>query len=881
MKATSIAARFCLLFILMSSFNAVSAQDSTAIEEKFTSFSKLLSPEKLYLHTDREVYCVGDTIWFKGYLKNSSQISEFQESNYIYVELFSSMVEENMNTGNAENKEDLRARVKIKRIGEGFTGHIKIPENLNTGVAVIRGYTYWMMNREPEYMFSKNIEIRNPMKDEFVDLLTDSKVYENDKYVEIGVENPFKEQSKERAEAKDYDIDIQFMPESGRYVVGKNSKIAFKAIDNHGMGVKVKGTLFVDNTESVSFESNALGMGIINLNLPSMPQSMSVKLADSTGWSKSADFPLPESQAVVMNLKLDTSAVTIDVYSKNLTVTSPIWVVVYDASEMYVKVGYDLGEKRYKLTYEHLSPGINNAAVVDDNGNVYASRTFFVYPKERKDSGIYTNKSEYKGKERVVCVVDLKDSQGNPVSGNFSVSVADNGYSPYSGNAHNIMSYMMLGSEVSGHVEKPQAYFNTDIDYRERVRSMDLLMLSQAWKYYDLPKILTGTTQMPALGREYTQSISGRVYGLFKTAKKSIVSFIAPSINFTAMGQLDTSGWFALHGLDFPDKTEFIVAASNINGTGRRYTPILDNDIFAAKYNYPKYLTPDTYTKEYKHAAMSEYYNTGGDLIYSIDPVYITGTRTKVVENISPLPMYEFKEGQYRDEKDLEPYKNYDLFTYIISTCPPLRYGDNNTESEIGISNSDSTDNTDDSNLNSRGSNPNGSPIIVCRVPRVSSQMGISSGWAEIGVFINGISATCADLEGMNVSDITGFAYIKPNEAAKFGISYSDVMSPRSIIMVKTKLYTRKASNVATNTPLGWQRPGKTYFPKYETPESKRYPEEMRSLLYWQPHVNVVDGQARIVFYTSSHLSDYTLMFEGLTDSKEPVSIQKRIVREK
>ncbi len=811
---------------------------------------------------------MGDTIWFKGYLKNSSQISEFQESNYIYVELFSSMVEENMNTGNAENKEDLRERVKIKRIGKGFTGHIKIPENLNTGIAVLRGYSYWMMNREAEYMFSKNIEIRNPMKDDFVTLLTDSKVYENDKYVEIGVENPFKEQSKEKAEAKDYDIDIQFMPESGRYVVGKSSKIAFKAIDNHGMGVKVKGTLFVDNAESVSFESNNLGMGIINLALPSMPQNMSVRLADSTGWSKTAEFPLPEEQAVVMNLKLDTAAVTIDVYSKDMAVTSPMWVVVYDASEMYVKVGYDLGDKRYKLNYEHLSPGINNAAVVDDNGNVYASRAFFVYPEERKESGIFTNKSEYKGREKVICVVDLKDPDGNPVSGNFSVSVADDSYSPYSGNAHNIVSYMMLGSEVSGHVEKPQEYFNSSIEYKERVRSMDLLMLSQAWKYYDLPKILTGTTEMPAMGREYTQSISGRVYGLFRTAKKSIVSFIAPSINFTAMGQLDTSGWFALHSLDFPDKTEFIVAASNINGTGRRYTPILDNDIFAINHSYPKYLTPVDYTKEYKHAALSDYYNTGGDLIYSIDPVYITGTRTKVVENISPLPMYEFKEGEYRDEKDLEPYKNYDLYSYIVSTCPPLKYGDSNTDDS-------------DSTMSNGESAILGTPIIVCRVPRVASRMDISSGWAEIGVFINGVKASCADLNGLTVNDITGFAYIKPNEAAKFGISYSDVMSPRSIVMIKTKLYTRKASNVATNTPLGWQIPKKTYFPKYDTPESKRYPEEMRSLLYWQPHVNVVDGKARIIFYTSSHLSDYTLIFEGLTDSKEPVSIQKRIVREK
>ena len=55
----------------------------------FMQYSKLLSPEKVYLHTDREVYNLGDTIWFKGYLQNASAIQEYPESNYIYVDIIS------------------------------------------------------------------------------------------------------------------------------------------------------------------------------------------------------------------------------------------------------------------------------------------------------------------------------------------------------------------------------------------------------------------------------------------------------------------------------------------------------------------------------------------------------------------------------------------------------------------------------------------------------------------------------------------------------------------------------------------------------------------------------------------------------------------------
>ena len=67
--------------------------------DRFAGYAQLLSPEKLYLQTDREVYRVGDTVWFKGYLENASGMAEFPAGNYIYVELISSLVEKNVQLG--------------------------------------------------------------------------------------------------------------------------------------------------------------------------------------------------------------------------------------------------------------------------------------------------------------------------------------------------------------------------------------------------------------------------------------------------------------------------------------------------------------------------------------------------------------------------------------------------------------------------------------------------------------------------------------------------------------------------------------------------------------------------------------------------------------
>ncbi len=832
-----------LIISLIISLQVVAQEvDSTTIEGKFAAYSQLLSPEKVYLHTDREVYCVGDTIWFKGYLKNNSLSSEFAESNYIYVELFSPLVKMLLN-GKTENIDGIRSRVKIKRMNNTFSGYMKIPEKLNTGIAVLRAYTYWMMNREPEYMFTKNIELRNPMKDDFVKTLKEDKVYDKQKYLEIGAENPF-----QKVKDPKYDIDIQFMPESGRYVVGENSMIAFKAIDNKGNGVKVRGSVYISPTDSLTFESNHLGMGLINLKVQTIPEKFEAQIYGPQNFSKRVEFPKPEEQAVVINVKSDTSYVLADVYSKNITSNSPLWFVIHDGTEIYVKAPYNLSAKRFKLEHSLLSNGINNAAVVDDNGNVYASRAFFVYPKDEPVATFKTDKEIYKGKEKVLCDINLKDKNGNPLSGNFSISVSDDEYSPYSSTGNSIVSYMLLSSEIKGFVEHPQEYFNREIPLMERIKNIDLLMLSQGWKYYDLPKILTHSTETPRMGREYTQSISGKVMGFFKVAKKSIVSFLAPSINFTAVGQLDTSGWFALNGLDFPDSTKFIVSASNTKGVSKRFTPRLDEDVFAANHSYHRYLASSGYSVKYKQEALSDYYNSGGELIYTLKPVYITALKDKEMSNISPMPQHEFKSDQYRSREELEPYKDYDLMSYIVTTCPPLRFDHSCT-------------------------------TILCRTGGVSSGMSISGGWSPIIIFINGMRGTFNDLQGLTVDDLDAFAYVKGADAAKFDINNQNNLTPKSVVMISTKWVYRQAPNVTDIIPLGWQKPKKMYSPRYESELSKRGKEAMRCTVHWQPNLNVVNGRGKSLFYTSSHPSDYTVILEGLTTDNRPVFMKTKIKR--
>ena len=132
----------------------------------------------------------------------------------------------------------MRERIKIKREGNSFNGFIIVPENSNTSIAILRGYSYWMLNKDPEYMFNKNIEIRNPIKDEYITSLIESKNNDDISYISAGIDNPLKIKSIGK-----YDIDVQFLPESGHLVEGVHNNIAYKAVDSKGKGVKINGKI--------------------------------------------------------------------------------------------------------------------------------------------------------------------------------------------------------------------------------------------------------------------------------------------------------------------------------------------------------------------------------------------------------------------------------------------------------------------------------------------------------------------------------------------------------------------------------------------------------------------------------------------------------------
>lgn len=830
--------RFPLLLLLAAVLSLpVQAGAQSSIDNRFDRFARLLSPEKVYVHTDREVYNIGDTIWFRGYLENVAQQAEYAPCNYLYVELFSAQWEKTLQLSRQE-KTRLRQRVKVKRDSDGtFSGCLPLTEDLNSGVATLRAYSYWMLNEDPQYLFTKDIEIRNPMKDEFLSDLMIAEYSDQRTYDELGVRNPFRKELANRSVKKETDVDLQFLPESGRYLPGRRSVLAVKAVNQDGLGVQVDGTIRgADGQTLATFKTNDLGLGKVTLTVPAGTKRLKAVAETAVEQFRfEAEVPLPEAAAVVLTIVPDATGVSISVADAGLKLPESTHLAVYDRSGFVLQSRYAESRKGKRVNYTELNPGIHVAAVFDETGQVYAERPFFVFPDGPVRASVTLDKPQPGKREKVTANVKLSDAAGRPIGGDFSLAVTDEEYAPDSETAHSLESWMLLGSELRGLVEQPQRYFDANLPLSQRIAEADLLLLAQGWRYYDLSAILQNKNAKPRYGKEYTQSLSGYVNGVLGKSRSATICFAAPSIGYTQIADLDSTAYFALNGLDFPDSTQFLVGAQGNGKVFKKwYMPILYPDYFAAPIQPIHYLQYAGYDREYGELARRSYAATDGSLVYTLAPARIEAPR---IFRLSPYPDDSFKRHQYRDEKMLQPYAQYDLLSYINETCPEFR-----------------------------------------RNVSLHSDQRLLGARAEhriANIYVNGMLAEMEELRNMRVSEVLAFVYITGAEAAKYNISQSNngIGHTPPAILIAARYPERSAANVTAGHPLGWQRPARFYAPKYESAASKKRFEPMRPTLHWEPKVRLSNGQASVSFYSSDHIAPWRFVLEGMSDGGRPVSV--------
>lgn len=536
--------KFVSIFAVAATLCAFTFNEDLAdtIVNQFNKYAGTYPQEKAYLHLDKPYYTAGETIWLKAYLIEAATNVLDTASIPLNVELIDNQL------GRVIEK-------KILKLEGGMAaGDFELPDSLHSGYYSLRAYTNWMRNFDESLMFSKDFKVHK-----------------------IGEEIlPTKLNAQ--------DIDFQFFPEGGQIIEGMDNKMAFKATDRVGNGVDVKGVIVSDKGDTIMvFESEHLGMGVFNFK--SVPgETYTAKIKYRNVFEKEVPFPTIEKEGFVMGVEavVDKSIIRLYVgHNYNKPKGSGDLVVVGQSQGRICYVARTPAHNKamfVKIPKDKFPEGVAQFTAFDETGRPRCERLVYVYKEDYINISITPGKRVYLPKEEVKLEIEAKDMDGQPVEGNFSVVVSDGKQVLQSPHGENILTYLLLSSDVRGKVEQPDYYFSqTKPEVR---RHMDILLLTQGWRRFKWEDIMKPTLPEPRFALESGINISGEITRqngkLFeKPVNLTFMMWLENDNRQFGMGEADTDGTFALNNLDFKGTGKILIQA--IAGKLNRNTKIFIN----------------------------------------------------------------------------------------------------------------------------------------------------------------------------------------------------------------------------------------------------------------------------------------------------------------
>lgn len=854
------------------------------LDQKFTQYLIKTLPENIYVQTDKPYYVVEDTIWMKAYVVNA-QIHQPSPSNFVYIELI-----------NQQN--EVLNRIKLKRDVTGFQGYIKLDKMTLPGEYALRAYTNWMKNEPQEYFFQKNISIGRivqiprllsvtyqqakedrikakvkythsngvPIAHNRIDFSYNKgeKMYSKkygmtDKQGELEIEIQSKEKSdwqRQQLTATVFDnkggiietqnfiipslyqeYDLQFFPESGNLLADIMQVIAFKAIGADGLSTFLSGKIVSGGGNILAeFTTEHNGMGKFILT----PQKDSAYYAIATNKEGlQRKFPLPEvqSQGVILQVAQRENTCMYSFKNKTDYPTDGLYLIAHTRGMLSTVQPLSGHSETGKLLLTETPEGISNLAIVNRQGQVFCERLIFVKKGNRPVPDITTDSIEYDRRSKVE--LDLNTY----CKGYFALSVTDEKVVKWDEKDNNIISQLLLTSELRGHIETPGYYFIDDNN--ETDAHLDLLMLTQGWRRYDISDILQERIPDMTEPLERGQALTGQLKPtlLRKNIKGvGVVGFSKKSKKIKAVNAVvDSTGRYTFKGLDFPDGTSFTINAVNRKGKAKGIAIHPD----AEKYPQAELFIPHAYNKDknIKNERLKAYQDSyrQHDIWREVvlDDINITA---KYITPTGSSAGWLMNEADYVITRQTikEKYRDKSIAD-IIEECFVKRYPD---------------------------------------IQRIDDDFYY--GVHKLCIVINKIRPVeHYELRFYKASDICGIGFIR-NGDRSFNSKITGVKG-MLLIDIKGGQYAarnfRPSIGLATIRPLGYQKPAEFYSPKYDVLDSLQTDKtDFRTTVYWNPKIQTDStGHAKVSFYTTDMKHDMEYILEGITESGIPCRATGRI----
>ena len=523
-----------------SNYVNLPSTDTSKIQNALNTYAAHFQNEKVFIQLDKTIYKPTEAVWFNVFVRNNYNFMP-SISEIVYVELI------------APNGKTLKTLTLLAKDGMA-AGDFQLTDGYNGGLYKLKAYTRWQRNTgdyfEKTLQIQKTVLPKLNMKLEFArkaygagdevvadlkldnimneplansefdftvslagqQILTEKAITDENGKTEIkfllpkdlttndGLLNvliPHNGSTESIARTIPIvlnKIDVQFLPEGGDLVANVQSNVAFKAINEFGQPADIEGEIYNSKNEKVAnFSSYHQGMGSF-LILAKADEKYTAKITKPVGISESYVLPLAKANTANLNIIEQTKDKIIVRLASNVAAN---YVLTLTAREkiFFTKVLDNLnGEKTIEISTNDLPIGIAQLTLFSANQPV-AERLAFVNPHQQLNIDIETDKENYRLRETVKAKIKVTDENGNPVKGQFSVSVVDETLLTHADDKQaNILAYFLLTSDLKGEIKEPNFYFEpTEADDRvDRKKALDYVLLTHGWRRFGWEKMLAG-----------------------------------------------------------------------------------------------------------------------------------------------------------------------------------------------------------------------------------------------------------------------------------------------------------------------------------------------------------------------------------------------------
>lgn len=518
--------KVCVLFFALLVVIGAKGGSIEDIRKALEQGSQSQVQEKVYVHTDNTCYFVGDTLWYKAYVVRADNMHPTDMSRILYVELLSPdglLVE--------------RQQVVVSATGYAC-GQFALRDSLYSGYYELRAYTRWMLNfnvRQHRYSEHDTWHFYNKQMAADYFRIWDGlysrvlPVYSKpDEAGNYDARRMYQRPKTRLPKIKKDNLVVTFYPEGGHLIQGVENRVAFDVVDQHGEAVNIHGTVDVGGrTQDVKTEYMGRGSFLIT------PSDKHPKARFTfRGKDYAVNLPNPEAQGVAV--RLDGDRLTISSMGLpsdkeyGLSVLSGGTLRWFTSLPRASSISRntsntsDTSETRtISIPVDSLPTGVNDLTIFDSDGRIWADRLFFVNHHDC-EKGLISSTIEsthtYAPYERIEVPVQLPVT----VPTTFSLSIHDTYTDEPSYDDGNLMTSMLLSSELLGFIARPAYYFEKD-DEQHR-RHLDLLMMVQGWRKYKWQE-LSDTARQLRYTPEQNFTVEGSVYKMLSVGETTIDEF--------------------------------------------------------------------------------------------------------------------------------------------------------------------------------------------------------------------------------------------------------------------------------------------------------------------------------------------------------------------